>query len=58
MRIKVTLSGQGGELDCRVVVVREGEDDESTVIRAAVQDIVLNCELAIGDTIKIEELLE
>lgn len=48
--IKVTLNGQGGELDCRVCF--DGDDN----IRAAVQDIVLNCILAAGDTIKIEEI--
>ena len=48
MSYKVTLNGQGGELDCRVV---ETEDE----ICGAVQDIALNCILAPGDTIVIEE---
>lgn len=47
--IKITLNGRGGELDCRVV---HGEDD----INSAVKDIALNCVLAIGDTITIEEI--
>jgi hypothetical protein len=47
--VKITLNGRGGELDCRVV---ENEDE----IQDAVKDIVLNCILAIGDTITIEEI--
>lgn len=46
--IKITLNGQGGELDSRTV---ETEDE----ITNAVQDIVLNCVLAPGDTITIDE---
>lgn len=48
--IKITLNGRGGELDCRVTF------DEEDAIRAAVRDIVLNCILAAGDTITIEEI--
>ena len=46
---KITLNGQGGELDCRTV---ETEDE----IAAAVQDIALNCVLAPDDTIVISEI--
>lgn len=48
MTYKITLSGQGGELDCRTV---DTEDE----ICGAVQDIALNCVLASGDTITISE---
>ncbi len=54
-KIKVTLLGQGGELDCRVIEIVEGAD-EAKAIRDAVQDIVINCELAAGDKITIEEI--
>jgi hypothetical protein len=50
--IKITLRGQGGELDCRVTF------DEEDAIRTAVQDIVLNCILAAGDSITIEEVAQ
>lgn len=49
MSYKITLNGQGGELDCRVV---ETENE----ICGAVQDIALNCLLAAGDTITIDEV--
>jgi hypothetical protein len=48
MAYKITLNGQGGELDCRTV---ETEEE----IAGAVQDIALNCVLAAGDTITIDE---
>lgn len=55
-QIKVTLRNSGdGELDCRVVDMPEGVDEEE-LIKSAVQDIVLNCTFAIGDTIAIEEI--
>lgn len=54
-QIKVTLRGFGGELDCRVVDVPEGVDEEE-LIKSTVQDIVLNCTFAVGDTIAIEEI--
>jgi len=49
--IKITLNGRGGELDCRTV---EREEEISN----AVKDIALNCVLAPGDTITIEEIDE
>ena len=49
MAYKITLNGMGGELDCRTV---DTEDE----ICGAVQDIALNCILAAGDTITIEEI--
>jgi hypothetical protein len=46
--IKIVLRGShGGELDCRTVDTIEEAND-------AVKDIVLNCVLAIGDTLTIE----
>lgn len=48
-RYKIVLEGAGGLLDCRTVAT-EGE------IKGAVQDIVLNCELAPGDAIRIIDL--
>lgn len=48
MAYKITLNGQGGELDCRTV---DTEDE----ICGAVQDIALNCILAPGDTITITD---
>lgn len=49
MAYKITLNGQGGELDCRTV---ETEDE----IADAVKDIALNCIFAVGDTITINEI--
>jgi hypothetical protein len=54
--IKVTLNGQGGELDCRTFKPLDDEDAIQKQIKNAVQDIVLNCVLDIGDTIVIEEI--
>jgi hypothetical protein len=55
MKIKVTLYGRGGELDCRTDEIRGGEDP-GKVIQDAVMDLILNCVLDIGDSIKIEEI--
>lgn len=50
MTIKITLRGShGGELDCRTV-------DTIEEANGAVQDIALNCVLAEGDMIVIEEI--
>ena len=54
MSIKITLNGQGGELDCRVI--DPTEDTLEAEVRDAVMDIALNCVLAVGDTITIEEV--
>jgi hypothetical protein len=45
----VKLEGRGGLLDCRTV-------ETEAEIKGAVQDIVLNCELAPGDVIRIDEI--
>jgi hypothetical protein len=47
-KIKVTLSGSGGELDSRTV-------DNAEQISAAVKELADECELAVGDSITIEE---
>lgn len=48
MAYKITLNGQGGELDCRTV---ETEDE----ISEAVEALARECELAAGDSIIITE---
>jgi len=53
-QIRVTLRGQGGELDSRVI--NPSEDAFEAEVRHAVMDIVLNCVLAAGDSITIEEM--
>ena len=55
--IRVTLRGQGGVLDCRVVEYEEGVDPfENGQVNDAVKDITLNCIFSVGDTITIEEI--
>lgn len=58
IKVKVTLSGRGGELDCRLVVCPEGTDPyrQEGMITKAVIDIALNCVFSDGDTITIEQL--
>lgn len=48
MAYTIKLEGRGGLLDSRTV-------ETEAEIKAAVQDIVLNCELAPGDVIRIDE---
>ena len=56
-KIRVTLMGMGGELDCRVVEAEDGVDlFENGSVNDAVKDIALNCIFSVGDTIKIEEI--
>jgi len=59
-KIKITLRGAGGELDCRVVTYSEahGDDvfDQFGPVNDAVKDIALNCIFSVGDTITIEEI--
>jgi hypothetical protein len=64
-KVKITLSGRGRMLDCRVVEV-DGDSDSvaiNSAVRDAVRDILLLSEavarsgiLCVGDTIKIEEI--
>lgn len=58
MAIRITLRGQGGELDCRVVEERDGVDtfDQWGPVNEAVKDIAVNCIFSVGDTITIEEI--
>ena len=56
-KVRVTLNGMGGELDCRVIEVEDGIDPfENGSVNDAVKDIALNCIFSIGDIIKIEEI--
>lgn len=56
-KIKITLCGRGGELDCRVVKHADGVDPfENGQVNDAVKDIALNCIFSVGDTLTIEEL--
>ena len=55
--IRITLRGQGGELDCRTVDYQDGVDPfENGQVNDAVKDIALNCVFSVGDTIAIEEI--
>jgi hypothetical protein len=56
--IRITLRGQGGELDCRVVECENGIDPfETNAVNDAVKDMALNCIFSVGDVITIEEIL-
>ena len=56
-KVKVTLKGMGGELDCRVIEVEDGIDPfENNSVNDAIKDIALNCIFSVGDTITIEEI--
>ena len=58
--IRITLRGQGGELDCRVVDEQDGVDvfDQWGPVNEAVKDIALNCVFSVGDVITIEEMMK
>lgn len=56
-KIRITLRGAGGELDCRVVEVEDGIDPfENGAVNDAVKDIALNCVFSVGDVITIDEI--
>ena len=56
-KIRITLNGRGGELDCRVVETVDGVDPfDNGSVNDAVKDIALNCVFSAGDTITIEEM--
>lgn len=56
-KIRITLRGQGGELDCRVVEHPDDVDPFDTgEVNQAVQDIAINCIFSVGDVITIEEI--
>ena len=56
-KIKISLCGPGGELDCRVVDFADGVDPfEDGQVNDAVKDIALNCNFSVGDAITIEEI--
>jgi hypothetical protein len=54
MKLKITLSGSGGELDSQIVTVPEGAADEAA--SNMLKDIINEWRLDAGDTIKIEEV--
>lgn len=56
--IKISLNGQGGELDSRIAFFGNNEDEDGRAISAAVRDLADNCILAVGDTITIEEIVQ
>lgn len=56
--IRITLRGQGGILDSRMVDYQNGVDPfENGQVNEAVIDLTSNCIFAVGDTITIEEML-
>lgn len=55
--VRITLRGQGGELDSRVVESLEDTDPfETRQVNFALYEIVSNSVFSIGDTITIEEV--
>lgn len=52
--IKITLNGQGGELDSREVKIQDGVDPfESGAVNDALHDLVHSSFFADGDTLTI-----